>query len=182
MRTRPTAAGFALISLASSCAFALAVACSSQAPAPAPAPKPPPGFVPSDAQPEAMTTTNNCVAPGTASNANGVGGYCSPGGGECAEAGPDGGIALCTADLNAPANAWFCTLFCASTAACGPGATCVTAIQGQACVPSACLDVAGEIIPDAGDGGDLDAAMDAADDASDAETIDAGDDAPDDGS
>jgi hypothetical protein len=106
----------------------------------------------------------NCVPPGTASNASGVGGYCSPGGGQCNHAGEGGGTTLCTADFNAPLHAWFCTLPCTTTSDCGQGtATCIPAAGGLACVPAACGAFAGDASVDgmtdaasprdAGDGG-----------------------------
>jgi hypothetical protein len=175
MRTRPTAAGLGLVVLAASSAPALMLACASSA-----------GtstgtgtaggtgattFVPSDAQPEATPVPTNCVPPGTPSNANGVGGYCSPGGGECAGGGPDGAVSICTADTNAPNNAWFCTILCDTTANCGPGgATCLSAIQGQACIPPACAALLGDTPPSDGgsDGGDADGASTDSDAPSDA--------------
>jgi hypothetical protein len=84
---------------------------------------------------------NNCVASGTASNAEGVGGYCSPGGGQCDTAGPGGSPTLCSADYGAPAHGWFCTYPCAGPAACGTGMLCVSTAAGAGCVPPACLSL-----------------------------------------
>jgi hypothetical protein len=86
----------------------------------------------------------NCVAPGTPNNAAGVGGYCSPGGNQCATAGPDAGGTICTADFGSvvPAHAWFCTDLCEVDAAssCGvPGPPCISAEGEQVCVPTACM-------------------------------------------
>jgi hypothetical protein len=104
---------------------------------------------------------DNCVAPGTASNAVGVGGYCSPGGGQCDHVGKDGGPSICTADFSAPAHAWFCTVDCATNGDCGAGtASCVPAAGGMVCVPEGC----GAFEADAA----ADAASDAAADARDA--------------
>jgi hypothetical protein len=105
----------------------------------------------------------NCVFPGTASNASGVGGYCSPGGGQCNHAGVDGGATLCTADFNAPLHAWFCTLPCMATGDCGQGTvTCIPAAGALACVPAACSAFAGDASVDGGtDAGARDASLDA---------------------
>jgi hypothetical protein len=103
-----------------------------------------PAFVPADAG-SSILDDANCVPPGTASNAAGVGGYCSPGGGQCANAGRDGSVAVCTADFNVPAHAWFCTIACTSASQCGTGgASCVPSIHGQACIPAACVRAIGD--------------------------------------
>ena len=87
----------------------------------------------STAQPDAGSDAEvtidpaNCVPPLTQSNDDGVGGYCTPGGHEC------GSPAICTADFDASAHAWFCTAPC--SAGCGVGATCVS----EMCVPNSCL-------------------------------------------
>ena len=101
----------------------------------------------------------NCVPPGTPNNANGVGGYCTPLGGQCDTAGPGGAARICTADLTStPAHAWFCTFPCEHTSDCGSGSVCFESDQGSGCVPTACLSLnadAGHVIEDdAGDGGD----------------------------
>ncbi|MEO7113446.1 MAG: hypothetical protein ABI183_23605 [Polyangiaceae bacterium] len=108
---------------------------------------------------------DNCVAPGTANNSFGVGGYCSPLGGQCDTSGPGGAARICTADLTStPAHAWFCTYLCSHTSDCGSGEVCFQNPQGAGCIPSssACLSLdadAGFIIvddagaTDAGDGG-----------------------------
>jgi hypothetical protein len=108
----------------------------------------------SDALPEATVVVDpmNCVPPGTPSNAAGVGGYCSPGGGQCNHDTPDAAPTICTADFGAAAHLWFCTVACTTTAACGPGsATCVAAANGNACVPSACSAFAADASADGGD-------------------------------
>src|SRR5580700_7703128 len=74
---------------------------------------------------DVVINPNNCVKPGTASNSQGVGGYCSPMGGQCATVGPGGSPTLCTGDTSYPSsmmNAWFCTVPCPAT--CGAGAMC----------------------------------------------------------
>jgi hypothetical protein len=125
-----------------------------------------PGFVSTDAGNPIVVDDANCVAPGTASNAVGVGGYCSPNGGQCANAGLDGGVdataAVCTADFNVPVHTWFCTIACTSTSTCGPGsASCIPSIQGQACIPAACASLLGDVL----DAGAADAPLDAPSDA-----------------
>lgn len=118
---------------------------------------PPPDFVPADAQEELPVDIGDCVQPGTPSNGSGVGGYCTPGGLQCAPAGPDAAIPVCTGDLNAPAGAWFCTILCDASAACGPGAQCITSIRGAACVPTGCAAPLGEVDSGAPDEGAADA-------------------------
>jgi hypothetical protein len=86
----------------------------------------------------------NCVPPGTPNNAAGVGGYCSPGGGQCANAGPEAGGTICTADFGSvvPAHAWFCTDLCELDASdsCGVGGPpCVSAEGELVCLPNACM-------------------------------------------
>ena len=80
---------------------------------------------------------SNCVPPGAAPNDQGIGGYCSPSGGQCASAGPGGSPRICTADLaGAPAHGWFCTYPCPTN--CGAGAACVPTSMGSDCVPTSC--------------------------------------------
>ena len=93
----------------------------------------------------------NCVPPGTPNNAAGVGGYCSPGGGQCADAGPNHTSTICTADFGAmvPPHAWFCTNLCsvdAGAVACGsPGPACIETPQGEpVCLPEMCLAFLGD--------------------------------------
>jgi hypothetical protein len=98
---------------------------------------------------------NNCVAPGTPGNELGIGGYCSPLGGQCDKAGPGGAPRICTADITStPAHAWFCTYPCSHDTDCGSGNVCATTAKGSGCVPSACgyLDDGGVL--DSGTGGD----------------------------
>jgi hypothetical protein len=127
-----------------------------------------------DAGPDVIVDPKNCVPPGTMSNSEGAGGYCSPGGGQCAMAGPEGAPEICTADLTAtPAHDWYCTLPCSKTIPCGAGATCANTPMGSRCVPTTCES----FIPDGGadagtDGESGDAAGDAA---SDADAADASD-------
>jgi hypothetical protein len=86
---------------------------------------------------------DNCVAPGTPNNSEGVGGYCSPNGEQCLKAGPGGTPTICTADIGGtPAHAWFCTYPCTTQSMCGTGNTCVTTAAGSGCVPDACLSLA----------------------------------------
>jgi hypothetical protein len=103
---------------------------------------------------DVIINPNNCVKPGTPNNAQGVGGYCSPGGGQCNTAGPGGSPTLCSGDYNSMMNVWFCTLPCPQQA-CGTGAVCVTTAMGSGCTPLTCLSYLG----DAGtlyDGGNAD--------------------------
>ena len=98
-----------------------------------------------DAGPDVILDPNNCIPPGTASNAAGVGGYCSPGANQCLHAGPNGSETICTADFGSlvPAHAWFCTDLCAPDAAstrCGAGGPPCITVQGESvCVPAACM-------------------------------------------
>ncbi|HEY1694169.1 MAG TPA: hypothetical protein VGG39_18500 [Polyangiaceae bacterium] len=104
----------------------------------------------------------NCIPPGTPNNAAGVGGYCTPNGGQCANAGPDAEGTICTADFGTvvPAHAWFCTTLCeidASVTGCGEnGPPCVSAEGEFVCLPAACsgfLTALEEAGAGAGDGG-----------------------------
>jgi hypothetical protein len=130
---------------------------------------------PKDASADVVVDPKNCVPPGTSPNSAGAGGYCSPGGGQCDMAGPEGTAEICTADLTGtPAHAWYCTLPCEKTTQCGAGATCASTPSGSRCVPKACLD----LLPEGGledsevegstDAGPSDAELDAPPDASDA--------------
>lgn len=103
-----------------------------------------------------IVDNNNCVAPGTPNNAEGIGGYCSPGAGQCAMAGPGGTPTLCSADYGAPAHDWFCTYPCSGPSTCGSGSLCVSTATGASCVPASCLAEegdAGYTILDGGEGG-----------------------------
>lgn len=101
---------------------------------------------PSDAgDASAALSGNNCVAPGTAANENGIGAYCSPKGGQCDKVGPGGAPRICTADLpDTPGNAWFCTFPCAEDKECGAGAVCHHEDRGSGCIPIACKALAGD--------------------------------------
>ncbi len=106
---------------------------------------------------------DNCVPPGTAGNELGIGGYCSPLGGQCDTAGPGGAARICTADLTStPAHAWFCTYPCTGPSDCGSGEVCFENNEGAGCIPNSCLSLdvdAGHILTgddggtDGGDGG-----------------------------
>ena len=90
-------------------------------------------------------TGNNCVAPGTPANENGIGAYCSPKGNQCDKVGPGGAPRLCTADLpDTPGNAWFCTFPCAEDKECGAGAVCFHEARGSGCIPIPCKALAGD--------------------------------------
>jgi hypothetical protein len=105
-----------------------------------------------DATIDVVDNASNCVKPGTANNAQGIGGYCNSGGAQCAMAGPGGTPTLCSADVTGVANAWFCTVACPTN--CGGGASCVNTTQGDYCVPTACVAVladAGVIVPEGGE-------------------------------
>lgn len=98
----------------------------------------------SDSDAHIINDPQNCIPPGTPNNAAGVGGYCSPGGGQCANAGPDAEGTICTADFGSvvPAHAWFCTDLCELDAAfsCGnPGPPCISAEGELVCVPPTCM-------------------------------------------
>ncbi len=108
----------------------------------------------------------NCVPPGTPNNAFGVGGYCSPGGGQCANAGPEAGGTICTADFGSivPAHAWFCTDLCEIDAAfaCGdPGPPCISAEGELVCVPPTCMAFINALDEGGADGGAPDGPGDA---------------------
>jgi hypothetical protein len=107
---------------------------------------------------DVIVDMQNCVPFGTSPNADGVGGYCSPSGGQCDLAGPGLSSRICTADLpDQPAHAWFCTTPCDGTTSCGVAASCLLTVQGPICVPSSCA-----FLSDAG----VDASTDASTDAS----------------
>lgn len=76
-----------------------------------------------------------CVQPGEPGNANGVGEYCTPGGGQC----QDNPLApLCLADVGQ--DQWFCSrIGCDEMTDCGPDAGClIVSGQGSACLPCKC--------------------------------------------
>ena len=106
---------------------------------------------PADVGPDVIIDPMNCVPFGTKPNSQGIGGYCSPGGGQCMAAGPDASGRLCTADIpGTPAHAWFCTYPCTASppGQCGTGATCVTETEGSGCVPLICGYLADGGLPD----------------------------------
>ena len=81
-----------------------------------------------------------CAAPGAVGNSQGVGEYCTPGGGECDD---NEGATYCTVDYEEGAPA-FCTTPCFGDDDCGEGATCESQ-EGQpldGCVP-ACVTEGG---------------------------------------
>jgi hypothetical protein len=81
-----------------------------------------------------MAPAASCVQAGDKGNDNGVGTFCTPGGGECnafAKAG------LCLAD--AGQDQWFCTrIGCTTDMDCGTAAHCHLDPGGAACVPDKC--------------------------------------------
>jgi hypothetical protein len=103
---------------------------------------PPPPASDSGAQ-DGASPPVNCVPPGTPNNDQGVGGSC--------KTTTDCPNTVCTADVNAPPDAIFCTKPCTTPGeACGAGVHCVQDTRGIACVPDVCVK------PDAGaraDGG-----------------------------
>jgi hypothetical protein len=105
---------------------------------------------------DVIVDPQNCVAPNAPNDSQGVGGYCSPGGGQCASSGPGGSPRICTADLaSATTHDWYCTYPCSQPSDCGNAASCIATQQGMMCIPSACAPV-------------VDAGTDASDAASDA--------------
>ena len=99
-----------------------------------------------DVRPDVVLDPHDCVSTGATSSEKGVGGYCSPGGGQCVHAGSGGTPALCSADLGGtPTHEWFCTIPCTMTTDCGPGGgACLSAPFGQICVPSSCANGLGD--------------------------------------
>jgi hypothetical protein len=98
-----------------------------------------------DAHPDVIIDPQNCVAVTAKSSEMGIGGYCSPAGGQCLHAGTGGTPTLCTADFGAPAHEWFCTLPCDTTSQCGAGGgTCISAPFAEICVPAACTGALGD--------------------------------------
>ncbi len=79
-----------------------------------------------------------CVQPGEPGNENGVGEYCTPGGGQCS----DNPLApLCLADVGE--DQWFCTrIGCNAMTNCGADAGCLVTPDGSACLPCKCEDTA----------------------------------------
>lgn len=105
------------------------------------------GSSPGDSGGDTIGDPNNCVPPGSKPNERGMGGYCSPGGGQCLYAGPDGGARICTADVpDTPAHAWFCTYVCNVDGDCGTDAYCATdpKTKQKGCVPTVCKKLQGD--------------------------------------
>ncbi len=93
----------------------------------------------SDVVIDVIIDPKNCVAPGTMPNDEGIGGYCSPGGGQCDTVGPGGSPRICSGDVQGtPMHAWFCTYPCTSSSTCGAGASCLTTAMGSSCIPNVC--------------------------------------------
>jgi len=119
----------------------------------------------SDAHPDVIIDPADCVSVGAKPSEDGIGSYCSPGGGQCLHAGTGGVATLCTADVFAPAHEWFCTVACDTTSDCGPGGgTCIDAPFGQICVPAACIANLGDAASPVVDAGDAASASDATSD------------------
>ncbi|MFO0554854.1 MAG: hypothetical protein U0271_41135 [Polyangiaceae bacterium] len=86
-----------------------------------------------------VTPVTSCVQPGDVGNDIGVGTYCTPGGGECAD---QADAIICLADLGQ--DQWFCTkLSCQMDAECGTAASCYIDPQGSACIPDHCSGTGG---------------------------------------
>ena len=81
-----------------------------------------------------IAPAESCVQAGGKGNENGVGTFCTPGGGECAGF-PKAG--LCLADVGQ--DQWMCTrIGCKIDADCGTSAHCHLDPAGSACVPDSC--------------------------------------------
>jgi hypothetical protein len=103
-----------------------------------------------DAGVDVGAAIHNCTATTSKPNPEGIGGYCTPGGGQCDLAGPHGMGTTCTADLpQAPPNGWFCTFPCVTAATCGTSAVCDVTPQGQECIPVPCEFLVDGGFPDA---------------------------------
>lgn len=79
-----------------------------------------------------------CAAPGAVGNAEGVGEYCTPGGGECDD---NEGATYCTVDYEEGAPP-FCTTPCFGDDDCGEGASCESQ-EGEpldGCVPACVIE------------------------------------------
>jgi hypothetical protein len=140
----------------------------------------------SDAHPDVILDPQNCVSETAKSSENGIGGYCSPKGGQCLHAGTGGTPTLCSADFGAPAHEWFCTLPCNMTSQCGAGGgTCISAPFADICVPAACTGALGDASSQVFDAGDATTdgppVNDAAPDHDAAQSHDSGPDAAHDG-
>lgn len=78
----------------------------------------------------------SCIQPGELGNEIGVGEYCTPLGGECAD---NTDAQLCLADVGQ--DQWMCSrIGCTETTDCGEGAGCLITSDGSACVPCMCDD------------------------------------------
>lgn len=77
----------------------------------------------------------SCIRPGDVGNALGVGEYCEPFGGQCAD---NSDAQLCLADVGQ--DQWMCTRISCEEADCGEGAGCLITEDGSACVPCKCDD------------------------------------------
>jgi hypothetical protein len=89
---------------------------------------------------------NQCVLTTDTGNANGVGHYCTPGGGECS-AFPLAG--LCLADVGQ--DEWFCTrIGCKMDSDCGDASVCHIETAGSACIPAKCEPPAADAGADGG--------------------------------
>jgi hypothetical protein len=80
-----------------------------------------------------------CAAIGAPGNENGVGKYCTAGGGECAA---NGSASICLADYTQGEFGDFCTKLCAQDADCGSGAVCSGSdpqAPTKACIPATCV-------------------------------------------
>jgi hypothetical protein len=93
---------------------------------------------------------NACVLTTDKGNSQGVGAYCTPGGGECSKFPLS---AVCLADVGQ--SEWFCTrIGCQMDSDCGAMATCVKQSGNSGCVPDKCLGgTDGGTMMDGGDGG-----------------------------
>ena len=91
----------------------------------------------------------SCTQAGDKGNENGVGTFCTPGGGEC-EAFPKAG--LCLADVFQ--DQWFCTrIGCKTDVDCGTAAHCHLDPGGAACVPDKCEEATTSSTSSTGAGG-----------------------------
>lgn len=88
---------------------------------------------------EACTGDTGCNGECELGNSIGVGHYCTPGGGECADT-PNRAAPFCTADAS-DSGLWFCTRTCADDSQCGEDARCLGQGGGgpMGCVPVFCL-------------------------------------------
>jgi hypothetical protein len=88
--------------------------------------------------PDACVGATGCSEVCELGNSWGVGRYCTPGGGQCADT-PDRRAPYCTADFD-PGGPWFCTRPCADATQCGEAAVCTNGGAGgpRGCVPDVC--------------------------------------------